>query len=457
MLKAHLLIKATIALTLLLMIPGFVYGEIWLHKLFEISGEDPSSGFAISTSGAGDYDGDGHGDVIVGEYLHVFDSDTTGAAYLFFGNHSRDCLLFNGFQNGEKFGYLVESAGDFNGDGYDDLLISAPEWRVAGSRIGRVFLYFGGDDMDTEADLVFSLPAQDGRFGTSAAGIGDINQDFFDDIIIGSPYAFNMAGFFAIYLGDELPDAVPDCIVVNEHLLNGRLGFSTSQVGDLNSDGFLDFAVCMAPKRLSPPHEERIGEAWIYYGGKGLPESPDLVFKGVNTSQLFGFSVQGAGDFDGDGFGDVMVGAPRINSYPPRPDSLYDNGAVFIYSGGAYPDTTVDLIIFGEEQFDGFGSALYAAGDLDGDGFDDIIVGAPENDEGGIEAGACYLFLGNNGHEEKLLDKILGHKRAGQFGYCLSAVDRPGSERLNFLIGSPGTSDGFCYEYLNVIPIRMND
>lgn len=436
----------------LLLCPHPLGGELFFHRRLVVVGEGPSSGYGISVTGDGDYDGDGQRDVVVGAYLEEIEGTATGAAHLYFGGHARDRLTFEGFEDGEAFGYTVACAGDFNGDGYDDLLISAPDWEVGGSPVGRVFMYFGGAAMDRVHDLVFTIPLEYGRFGTALAGVGDIDRNGCSDIIIGAPYALSYRGFFALFLGLRTPDADPDLVVWNDEVLLGRLGFFASRLGDVNSDGWEDFAVSLVPKRVQCSSDERVGQVWVYYGGGGIPSAPDCIFRGVRNDQLFGFSVSGAGDFNGDGYDDILVGAPRINSWPPLLDPPYENGSVFIFPGGSPPDTVAPLVLYGENIRDGFGTDVCPVGDLDADGFCDIMVGAPENDEGGELAGACYFYLGNGEWEAVLARKLMGRDVGGQFGYCLSTVDRIGSPDLNFLIGAPGANAGFLYESLPAIP-----
>jgi hypothetical protein len=444
-------LSALIAL-LLVVIPGQVRGEIFFHQRWESGGRGAANGYGISASGEGDYDADGQHDVVIGAYREEVGGAVTGAAYLYFGGHSPDRLFFHGTEDRESFGYTVACAGDYNGDGYDDLMISAPDWEAGGAQAGRVFMYYGGSSMDTEPDLVFTLSSGLARFGTSAAGIGDIDLDGFDDILIGAPYASNFRGYFALYRGAPVPDTEPDLIVANEVVHLGRLGFSAANVGDVNSDGRDDFAVSMVPKRLQAGSDDRVGEVWLYYGGLGLPASPEAVYHGLSNQQLFGLRVSGAGDFNGDGFDDVAVGAPQLNSPPPLKDPPYENGAVFLYEGGTAPDTAAALVLFGENVRDGFGSSICPAGDVDGDGFPDILIGAPENDQNGDRAGACYVYHGNDAFEARLAAKLPGREAGGQFGYCVSSANRVGARRLNFIVGASGAHSGFLYESLLVFP-----
>src|SRR5882672_9132954 len=148
--------------------------------------------FGYSVSGAGDLDGDGYSDVIVGAYLHDNVAPDDGAAYVYFGsstpNASPDITLRGSPTLSEVFGYSVSSGGDVNHDGYPDLIVGAPGDNAGGSGAGRAFVFFGGPFMDDVADWTLTGAAGDG-FGASVSSAGDVNGDGYADVIVGAPYS----------------------------------------------------------------------------------------------------------------------------------------------------------------------------------------------------------------------------------------------------------------------------
>ena len=225
-----------------------------------------------------------------------------------------------GEKTGDKFS-VVAGVGDVNGDGYDDVLVGVPGGNYAK-------LYFGGSPFDTLADLRFA-PEPQGFFGYSVAGGGDVNGDGFPDIVIGAPY--------------------------------------------------------YTP---GPPyHLDYAGRAYVFFGGSQMDTIPDVTMEGTVFRSMLGNSVSFAGDVNKDGYDDIIIGAPF--------DGSYAQGRAYIYFGGADMDSIADVSIEGQECFDMLGESVSGVGDVNGDGFDDILIGAPQDLKG--ESGKAYLFLG--GHE----------------------------------------------------------
>ena len=236
--------------------------------------------------------------------------------------YSQDSLHLIDTMTGEKTGdnfYVISGVGDVNGDGYDDVLVGAPGGNYAK-------LYFGSSSFDTIPDIKFVCEQPDSRFGLSVAG-GDFNADGFNDIVIGAPY----------FCTGEFPDYTWDA-----------------------------------------------GKVYIYFGGLDMDSIPDLTILGHGWYYFFGQSVSCAGDVNNDGYNDLIVGAPH--------DDYDAHGRVYIYFGGEDMDNIEDVFMEGEDHFDMFGESVDGADDVNNDGFDDVIVGAPQDLK--EEDGQAYLIYG---------------------------------------------------------------
>ncbi len=230
-----------------------------------------------------------------------------------------------GENNADFFGTAVAWVGDVNGDGYDDLLIGAFRYPEIGS-VGKAYLYFGGPALDLVADLVISPPAGGaGWFGVSVASAGDFNGDDYPDFIIGAQQS-GYEGKAFIYYGGPSLDAVPDLTLIGES--TGSLtafGASVASAGDVNEDGF-DDVIVGAPWYGSGGNQP--GRAYVFFGGAVPDAVPDRVFSGVGFYDQLGSVVGSAGDMNGDGHPDVFASAPN-NQRPqsvPAPSTSGSEG-----------------------------------------------------------------------------------------------------------------------------------
>lgn len=320
-----------------------------------ISGEFEGDRFGFALSSAGDFNGDGFDDLIVGAYNYA----ATGKVYLFLGgSHFSNypaAVFLNNIPN-SWFGTSVACAGDVNGDGYSDIIVGANGYN---SNNGRAYIYFGGATVNTEADLTIDGTAGS-FFSSTVAGIKDMNGDGFDDVAVGEyPFSTN-AGRAFVYLGGSAMDGVSDLTLTG----NNDQKLSRSMTGgDVNGDGYSDLILG------GPGAELNFGFVIIYYGSAALnAESdkllyPESVAAGAGS---FGYSVAAA-DINGDCFDDVIIGAYTNNSA---------TGKVYGFFGGTVMDSYIDIMYSGSSANSYFGCSVANAGDLNGDGFEEVIVGA---------------------------------------------------------------------------------
>lgn len=383
-----------------------------------LNGEAVNNTFGISVAGAGDVNGDGYADVIVGASGY---SSNTGRAYIYFGGYNMDniadvVLTGPGVVN---FGYTVSSAGDVNGDGFSDVLVSGHTYS---SNRGRAYLFYGGVMMDNTIDKTFEGLATGGFFAFSLTGAGDVNGDGYSDILIGAYAMTSFTGTSYLYFGGALMDTIADVTFTGE-ASNSSFGQITASAGDVNGDGYSDILIG------APLYSSSRGRAYLYYGGPTVDNTADIVFTGESSTNSFGRGLCGAGDVNGDGYADIVIGAQSYAS---------SKGKAYLYLGGAVVNNVADAVVNGEATNNFFGFSVAGGGDINGDGYKDFMVGAY-----GVNSNRGRVYVYRNSHTgTDIADvRMLGSSQS-QFGEsATSAGDLNADGYDDYIIGAPAYGD----------------
>lgn len=370
---------------------------------------DQQYGQAVAS--AGDVNGDGYGDVLVGAPFYQAPGDPgwtyRGRAYLYLGSASglsaAPAWTGTGDHEEGRYGGSLSSAGDVNGDGYGDVIIGAYSYDIASSAglgaQGKAYVYLGSaTGLSASASWTANATAVTTNFGSSVAQAGDVNGDGYDDVIIGAPY-YDVgadANYGAAYVYQGSPaglGSTPAWSATGEQA-GAFYGVSVSLAGDVNGDGYSDVIVG-AYKQDVPGYAEN-GRAYVYHGSPtGLSAAPASTIDGSSPTSYggAGSSVCSAGDINGDGFSDVVVGATGYSAsfLGAGAASIHLGGPTGIPSGG---QSAAPMLLYGTTTAGHLGNSVALAGDVNGDGYSDLVVGA--SDYGGANGyGAAYLWLGN--------------------------------------------------------------
>lgn len=401
----------------------------------QFKGESPLDSLGFSVSSAGDVNGDGYDDIVVGAPKNDAAGNGAGRAYIYFGGLSFDNipdLILTGLHAGDEFGCSVSGAGDVNGDGFDDVIVGAWNDYNFGFYTGRAFIYYGGISMDNVADIWLSGEGYpDEGFGYSVASAGDVNADSYGDVIIGSISGINTAGKAYIYFGSSSMDGNPDVIFYGGATYD-NFGKTVSTAGDVNADGYDDVIVG------APGYSGFTGRSYVFLGGSPMNNSADVIMTGA-ANDFFGTSVSSAGDVNADGYLDVIVGASSSDR-------------AYIFYGGATMNNIYDRILNGEVNADQFGCSVSTAGDVNNDGYSDVIVGAYGNDINGFDAGRAYIYFGNQDIDDGVDITLTGQANFSNFGFSVSSGDLNKDGFSDVIVGASGTGANSAYLYISSSP-----
>jgi len=449
-----------------------------------VYGADPGDFSGFSVDGAGDVNGDGFDDLLIGAILADAEANgktTAGEGYVIFGSASLPGTIDLGSLNAlgmtiygaspdDNCGRSVSGAGDVNGDGFDDLLIGAPSASSTSSGesfAGRSYVILGSASLPDAIDLsdmgvagiTFSGVDLWDQSGHSISNAGDVNGDGLNDILIGA-HIGDAAGNGKTNAGDSYVVFGSADLAGTIHLASlgtagitmhgadagDESGWAVSNAGDVDGDGFDDLLIGARSAAGAGNSRDFAGDSFVVFGSATLSGSVELAsigeagihIYGAESGDASGYSVSGAGDVNGDGFDDILIGAPGA--------SVTISYVVF---GGANLPETIDLISLGTggilinaaDTTDWAGRTVSGAGDVNGDGFDELLIGAElgdAEDDGKTDAGDSYLIFGGAN-----LPGTIELDNLGTLGLTMYGVDIGDSS--GFSAGNAGdvNGDGF--------------
>ena len=400
-------------------------------------------GHAVSS--AGDVNGDGFDDVMIGAPLaDGYEGDYAGICYVVFGKASGFTSVLNlsmlntsnglgasgdhgnessriintstGFSvdggHGHEIGRIISNAGDINGDGFDDLIFSRYFEGMETSYSGPRFVVFGKAEGVPDKPVYFWEPEY-ASWGGTVSGAGDVNGDGIDDLIMGAKSGYAGGGGFIVFgkTGDFSSMALADVDGNNGFLVTGA-GVFVNNAGDVNGDGFGDVTV---------------GDGVVFGKASGFSAEVDISdLDGVAGFRLEG-AVEGlvssAGDVNGDGFDDLLIGGSDVKG-----DGSGSSYVVYGKASGfgaildlSNLDERAGFRLDGVAADDGAGQAVSGIGDINNDGFDDLIIGAPGADPNGADSGSSYVVFGGDFTDDEVIlgtsgnDKLIGTAAAERF------------------------------------------
>ncbi len=390
-------------------------------------------GVGANVASAGDVNGDGFGDLVVGAHrASPGGRAEAGTVSVFLGSPSglgpTPALVLQGEAAGDWFGYSVAGAGDVNGDGFADVIVGAYLADLGSAAAGAASVFHGSaSGVGPVAARVYSGAAGGDWFGYSVAGAGDVNGDGFADVIVGAygadPRGVAGAGTSSVFHGASSGLGAAPARVI-EGAAGSESGWSVAGAGDVNGDGFADVIVATPWSDSGMLLDS--GSASVFHGSSaGLGATASRVFNGARGSQ-FGYNVAGAGDINGDGFADIVVGADFAS-----PGGRVGAGSASVFLGAAAGVGGAMRVLDGAAEGDRFGRSVSGAGDVDGDGMADLLVGAERADPGGrVDAGTVTVFHFDGAITIVRTTRVLeGTSSNGFFGSAVAGRARWGRER----------------------------
>ena len=384
--------------------------------------------FGWALAGAGDVNGDGYEDVLVGTPLYPDIYTLNGGAFLYLGSSSGLSTEPDWSDQGESamdyFGNAVDWAGDVDGDGYGDLIIGAEGYSNGQTEEGAAYFYSGGPGgPGTAPDAVLEIDAGGAYFGFSVAAAGDVNGDGYGDVIVGAPY-FDVTGYDEgradVFLGGPVGLSGTPAWTAQGDENEATLGYSVASAGDVDGDGYSDILVGAPNYSISGGESiAQVGRVYLHLGGPSGPSvSPDWTYTGSDDYEKVGLSVASAGDVNGDGYSDIVAGAPGYTQL------WVGEGRAYLFLGGSGgPADTAAWTGQGGQQTADYGYSVSSAGDVNGDGLGDMLVGVQSYDDGEADEGCVVLYLGKE-QAPYLVQawRAYGDQTEAYLGYCVAGA-----------------------------------
>jgi len=456
---------------------------------FTISGDSGDS-LGVSVGSAGDVNKDGYSDIIVGV-------SEKNAVYVIYGGQKSSLgdldfssLILDpqttGFKvtgsAGVNFGKIVGTAGDFNNDGYDDIMIATPS---VNTNTGAVYVIYGGEKssmshLDLSATPLsplttgFTITGEGVQhyFGYSISS-GDINKDGYSDIVVGAYGKDSNKGAVYVIYGQEkssMSDLDLSSVVLDPpttgYIITGEaaghyFGYSVSVIGDFDKDGYLDLVIG-APQRGSG-----IGMAYTIYG-KDKASSSNLILTSSTLSSAnsigwtgqgrtddnFGEIVSSVGDINGDGYDDLAIISTRRDSFTGTATVMYGKTKASMSNHNFAGTLSLGngFLIIGKAAGSNFGSSIAAIGDINRDGYTDLIAGAPGLGEAYVVYGKstssrAYVYL-STALDPLSTGFVLTGNANESFGSSVNtAGDIDGNGFVDFIVGASAknTDEGVAY------------
>ncbi len=348
-----------------------------------------------------------------------------------FGAYSQTFYTGSGWEyHGEltytAFGWSMSNAGDVNGDGFTDMIVSAIDYsnpEATNGEEGKLFLFYGSPDgLETEPAWEFESNNDSSVLGFSTSG-GDLNGDGFSDVVAGClQWTGDQYNEGRIYLWYGSPSGLnpgePDWSLDFDQVF-ALLGSGVALDGDINGDGYND--LFLSAKMWDEPEIEE-GKTWLYWGSPDGPVESGWSWQADQEGAISGFPVNYAGDVNGDGFDDVVIGANQYDF-----DEIDDGLAVSFYGSAAGLNASPDWMMSSGQKKCNFGHWVDGAGDVNGDGYDDVVVSALlyESDSASHNEGRIFVYHGSPSglsNEVNWYGEI--NQAEAQFGYsCAGAGD----------------------------------